>query len=385
MALTTTPTRAAETVNTSVASALKDTLLPIRYVHSIAMPTFKLLWANRRRISLGPDKKIRGNFFHGLADAWVAGGGSFEFPTAVKDNLSQLEYSAVRVGSSTSISDEDMDDYRSSSSLYDLAAGRVSEMHGGLTQAMNYLIWSGYGAVTTEVVGNEIDLDTFMSNTPGVKIVGDVGDNSARLHSIPQVIRHDGSGNDHVFGNISTNQASDFWSARVSSYGSVTYGSTSVDATDSIPTTFSNPVSITEKIITDALDEMQIGDDYVVYLACPPKIYSSVVRMLKAQERGTPDNPVASLGITRAIMHPSYNAVLYSEPALADSDMWPNSIWGWDPNQMFLCVIENYEPRVYNWQRIGFSNTLGTAEYVRGNLVCIDRRGTLAIHGVAPV
>ena len=59
----------------------------------------------------------------------------------------------------------------------------------------------------------------------------------------------------------------------------------------------------------------------------------------------------------------------------------PQRITGY-PKQMFLVVVEGFEPRVYPWQQIGFSNTLGTAEYIRGNIVTVNRRALGAIHGV---
>ena len=387
MALVTSPTRGSQVVNQEVASSLTDTMLPIRYVHSIASPTFKILWANRITIKVGPDRKIRGNFFHGSQDVWVAGGSSFHYPLRNKETLSQIEYDVPRMGSSTSISEEDMTDYAGENSLFDLAVGRVDEMHQGFTEAWKYTPWSRFGIGTTEVKGDEIDLDDFMDNKPGVKIFGDVSDNAARVQSLPQVIRNEsatdgstGTATRHVFGNLSS--ANPTWNAHVFYEGDVTISDTGNNYTDGIVSAITGTKAVTEKIVTNALDHLQIGDDYTVYVPMASAIYSSVRRQLRSQDRGSMDNPLTTLGITKAIAHPDYNAVFYAEPMMNNPNMWPNSIFGFDTNHTFLCCVRGYEPKEIPWQQVGFSNTMGAAEYIRGQLVCIDRRSTFAIHGV---
>ena len=390
MALTTTPTYAAVDVDTQESSSLRSVLLQTRYVHDIAMPTLKVFWQNRQTIKLGPDKKIRGNMFHGLANAWLSNGGSLNFPTEVKDNLTQVSYDIARVGSSTAISDEDKLDYGGDNSLYDLAEGRTSEVHGGMTHAANYLLWSGMGVRTTEVSGGEINLDSFMNNTPGIKITGDTEDISNRWGSIPLAIRAEtaadgsaGTNTQHTYGNIKTDTPA--WNARINTLGSgVTYGTAGGDNEKGILTDAGiTGAAITEAMITDLLDEMQIGDDYFLYMAMPSKIYSAIARILQSQIRGTPENPVYDLGINRAILYKSYNTVLYAEPALDHASMWPNSIWCYDPRHLFLAITEGFGPIVYPWQRIGFSTDMGFAEYIRGQIVCTNRRAVGAIHGVA--
>ena len=381
MALTTVPTYAAANRDTPESASLRDTLLQTAFVHDIAMPTFKILWKHRQKITIGPDKTIRGNMFHGLGDAWVSGGGSFNFPREVKDNLTQVAFDLARIGASTSISDEDRKDYSGSNSLYNLASGRVGETNGGMTHATNYLLWSAMGVKSpTEVSGGEIDLNTWMNNTPGVKVKGDVSDLTVRWGSIPQAIRDDTT--THTYGGISTSNA--FWRARITDVtgATVNYKDDGNDQNNGIVKSITSPQTLTEKMITDALDELQIGDDYFLYLAMPSKLYSAIVRILKAQERGTPNNPISDLGINRAILHSSYNAVLYAEPALDNSNMWPNSIWIYDPRHLFLAVADGYGPIVYPWQRIGFSTDMGMAMYIRGQLVCTNRRALGAIHGV---
>lgn len=390
MALTTTPTIAAQNANQVAAAQIRDTVLPLAYVHDIATPTFRLLWEHKKVVPIGPDAKIRGNLFHGSANAFV-GTQSMQFPQTVKDNLTQMEYDAVITGSSNTINIFEQTDYSGPMSNVDLAMARVDEMHRGLTEAINYSLWSGFGANgTTEVVGGQINLDTFMAHSPGVLITGEVGTNALRLNSLPMCIRSDVDTagttqvtNIHTFGNISS--ANVVWRSVLTEYGTVTYTDAAANAQNGIPSAIASPQAYSGKMLTDLLDDMQIGGNFGLYVAMPPKIFSSAVRELHAQQRGDMKSPLTHLGINKAIEHPSYNATLYAEPAMKDSDMWPNSIYVWDPEAMFLCVDGNYMPRIFPWQPVGWGTILGVAELIRGQLVIINRPATGVIHGVTDV
>lgn len=382
MALTTSPSRAAQTVTASVAASLTDTMLPITEVHDLAMPTLKILMRHRQRVNIGPDFKIRGNMFHGYQDAWV-GARSMELPTDVKDNLTQIEFDPVILGSSNSINVYEINAYRSESAIVDVGSRKVDEMHGGLTHAFNYSLFSNFGAATAEVANGEIDLDTFISNVnPGVKIKGNVSENALRWHSIPQHARHDNSGNStHTWGNLTSANAQ--WEAHVITHGTVAFNTTGTDYEQGLVTSVTNPVPFKTSMLDDLLDDMQVGGNYTLYAAMPPRLYSSAVRVVWAQGRGTPDNPLAQLDIPEAITYPGRNCVLYSEPLLADAQMFPNSIFVFDPTKLFIAVDASFDPYVWPWQPVNFGTVLGLAEVYFGQLVCIDRRGVGAIHGVA--
>jgi len=380
MALQLTPTFSAGSFNTAESASLEITQLPLQYLHPVATPTLKLLMRFSMMATLGPDKKFRGNMIHGANDAWVTGA-NITVPLTVKDLLSQINYDPGRVGSHAAINEEDKADYAGEGSLVDLAEVRGDAMHRSLTEALNYFLFSPFNET------GDVDLDTVTNHFPGVTVSGiEASDITAnRIHSLPQSIRHEStalgaSGIDtrHTHGNMSTQNSR--WNSHVKTYGTVTYADGVGNYRDGIPSAVASPVLVDETIITDLLDDMQIGGEYGLFAACPSKIHSEIRRQLQSQNMGSTSNLMSDLGIDEHITYKDYRTTFYVEPQM--NTLWPNSMFVWDSEGMILVGSKGFFPFIWGWQTADRTNTLYTAEYIRAQLVTVDRRRLGAIHGI---
>lgn len=346
----------------------------------LAMPTTRILLKYAKTYELGPDGKIQFNFLHDMYDVHAMKKNQvFSFEDI--DLVSRMEWFTKQWWCAAGISDIDATRYsRTNRSLVDLASQKVEAIHAGLTWTFNYNIWSNWSETITN---GQIDIQSALSGStfvrPPVKYKDMSGFND-RHYSIPMLIRTHITG--HTIGNVSSDN--EHWRSIITdvSGATVTRNTTSGDERADVVT---NDHVVTVQIDYDDVEEhlgkMQQGANYNLLAACPRGLYKVLKDYLLAERRRTvQDNTLdAELGISASLTWEEYNCTFYVEPML--DTLYPNSIWFFDPECLFLVFDPAFNPKVVPWQEIPGTNQSGTVVYYDGQLVCIDRRGTGAIHG----
>lgn len=390
MALTTTPTYAAGSFFTEQAAAIDQVYGQLIDVHKQACPTLRILLANKKGVDLGPDGKVKQNFIHDMYDVSQAGLNQ-RFGAPDLDPISQMEYSTKQFYVSAGTNDIEMKRYGSDHSRIDLVDEKVHAMHAGLTWVQNYMLFSDWSETGIGTTSEEINLETELSSAPvppSVKF-SSLTAHGNRMYSIPMIIRSHTTG--HTIGNVSSANA--HWAPTVTVGGSVTRNSTAYDASSNPQTDVVTADNTT--LATFDLDALRThlkavarGYGYQLYAACPADLYDVLEDLLLAERRrdATRETQLADLGIDASFTYTSRNVVFYVDPMM--TDLWPNSIFFYDPTCMFMIFDNDFDPSkgtgIYPWERLPGTNQSVTAVYGDGQLMCVDRRGVSAMHAYEP-
>jgi len=385
MALTTRPGYAAGSFFTEQAAAIDQVFGQLIDVHKQACPTLRILLDNKKGVDLGPDGKVSQNFIHEMYDVSQAALNQ-RFGAPDLDPISQMEFFTKQFYISAGTNDIEMKRYGSDHSRIDLVDEKVHAMHAGLTWVMNYMLFSDWSETGIGTTSEEIDIESELSLAPvppSVKFKS-LTAHGNRQYSIPMVIRSDETG--HEFGNVDSGEA--FWNPTVSVGGTVTRNSTAYDATSNPQTdVVTNDALTTDTLDLDALrthlNLVARGYGYQLYAACPANLYDVLEDLLLAERRrDTKDTAIADLGIDASFTYASRNVTFYVDPMM--TDLWPSSIFFFDPSVMFLAYDNDFDPAkatgIYPWEHLPGTNQHVTAIYGDGQLMCVDRRGVSAMH-----
>lgn len=373
---------------TEQAAAIQLVYDQIVDVHKQACPTLKILLANKKGVDLGPDGLVRQNFIHDMYNVSHAAFNQ-RFGAPDLDPISQMQYSTEQIYTSAATNDIEMKRYGSDHSRIDLVNEKVQAMHAGLTWVENYMLFSDW---SESLAGDEIDIQSELSNAPvppPVKFES-LTAHGNRMYSIPMVIRDNDT--THVFGNVSSGNA--LWRSTISidAAATVTRNGTAYDATTNPQAnvvTDDNFVTVTLDLdlLRTHLNIVSRGYGYELYAACPASLYGVLEDLLLAERRrdASRETELAELGINASFTYNAYNVVFYVDPMM--TDLWPGTIWFYDPSVMFLLFDNDFDPAkgtgVYSWMSLPGTTQHMTALYGDGQLICLDRRGVSAIHGVA--
>lgn len=371
---------------TEEAAAIKYVYQQLQDVHKQASPTLRIFQKFKQGVDLGPDGEISQNFIHDMYDVAVAGLNQ-RFGAPDLDPVSQMKFDTKQFYVSAGTNDVEMTRYgRSNRSRIDLVDEKIHAMHAGLTWVTNYMLFSNWSESAVGAGANEINLETELSNSPvppSVKFKG-LTAHGLRQYSIPMAIRSHVTG--HMFGNVSSANA--FWKPTVTVGGTVTRNSTAYNATTNPQTDVVTDDGLTlETLDYDAirthLNKVSRGQGYELYAPCPADLYSVLEDLLLGERRRDPkDTPIADLGINASFTIAAYNVTFYVEPMM--TDLWPNSIFFFDPSALFLVYDNAFDPfkgtGIYPWERLPGTNQSVTAIYGDGQMFCLDRRAVSAMH-----
>lgn len=387
------PTRAAVSIQDAEVADLQVSLDELEQLPDLAMPTLQIMMMFAGRgTQIGPKGKIFQDKFVRAGDAEY-GTEIMDLPTDTNNLTTEMEWDGKFLVTGNSISDRENIAYsREGTSKMDVAIQRVAASHEGVTRAFNISMWAGFttaagangGVPGVEVVGNQIRLDDFDPAFPGNVIRG-ANVRAQRWNSIPMSIRNYSATQtqSYIYGGITINSATDnqlFQSHVVEGTGStITYNTTDTTV-GGIPTNVASPEVFSKPLLARLLRAIQVGSGYGLMVAMPSDIYDSAVDILFPQQQGTVAAPLTDLSIDSMVTWKAYNAHLYADPIL--DNMWPNSIWAYDPMALRLVLDEAFMPYVYPWQRVGHTTTMGWAEVFYGNLINVNPRATGVIHGV---
>ncbi len=386
MALNTAPTFDSGTWFTEQAAAIDQVMAQLIDVHKQASPTMRVLLNNKKNVDLGPDGKISQNFIHEMYNVSRASLNQ-RFAAPDIDPASRMEFTTQQFYTSAGTNDFEMKRYRTNHSRIDLIDEKVQAMHAGLTWVMNYALFSDWSETITD---SEIDIESELSNSPvppSVKF-DNLTAHGDRIYSIPMIIRSNETG--HTFGNVSS--ANSFWQPSVTVGGTVTRNSTAYNAATNPQTDIVTDDTLTTKTfdldsLREHLNKVSRGYGYELYAACPADLYDVLEDLLLAERRrdATRETQLADLGIDASFTYTSRNVVFYVDPMM--TDLWPGTIWFYDPSVMFLIFDNDFDPTkgtgIYPWERLPGTNQSATAIFADAQLVCLDRRGVSAMHGYA--
>jgi len=391
MALTTYPAFSSGSWFTEQAAAIDQVMAQLIDVHKQASPTMRILINNKKNVDLGPDGKISQNFIHEMYDVYVASQNQ-RFAAPDIDPASRMEFSTKQFYVSAGTNDVEMKRYRSDHSRIDLIDEKVQAMHAGLTWVFNYMLFSDWSESGVGTTSTEIDVESELSSAPvppSVKFK-DLTTHGDRIYSLPMVIRKHVTG--HTFGNVSSANA--FWKPTVTDGGSgyatrntTAWNASSNPQTDVVTNDHVSTATLDLAALRTHLNAVSRGYGYELYAACPADLYDVLEDLLLAERRrdATRETMIADLGIDASFTYTSRNVVFYVDPMM--TDLWPNSIFFYDPSVMFMVFDNDFDPTqgtgIYPWERIPGTNQSATAIYVDCQLMCIDRRGVSAMHGYA--
>jgi len=391
MALTTRPTFDSGEWFTEQAAAIDQVMAQLIDVHKQASPTMRVLLNNKKNVDLGPDGKISQNFIHEMYNVSAASQNQ-RFAAPDIDPASRMEYSTTQLYTSAGTNDFEMKRYRTNHSRIDLINEKVQAMHAGLTWVLNYSLFSDWSETGVGTTSEEIDIEAELSASPvppSVKF-DNLSAHGDRLYSIPMIIRGNTTG--HTFGNVSSANA--FWqpSITLGDSGSVTRNTTTYNAssnpqTDVVTDDDVTTVTFDLDAVREHLNKVSRGYGYELYAACPADLYDVLEDLLLAERRrdATKETQLADLGIDASFSYTSRNVTFYVDPMM--TDLWPGTIWFYDPSVMFLIFDNDFDPTkgtgIYPWERLPGTTQSATAIFADLQLVCLDRRGVSAMHGYA--
>jgi hypothetical protein len=379
----------------AVSQAVPTLLVPILEWDQLQTNTLKLLWSLRRHASVSVDENGRERFDlryeYGGGNVHYFPGKSHAIPIDVQEGLSSMHATPKRMGIGTSITEYDLISQKEPGSIINLASFRQRQANRALTFAMNHEIWSLPLAAD---VGTNLTIDTNIPIVQSETTIQNVPAIAERFTSIPMAIRPNLTG--HTLQGLSSTNV--LWQSKVyvgnatvqelnttnftaGNWAVTTAGADNID----LVTTMNTTTAIQFKAVDRVLDAMQIGGGYDVLIATPPNIYSSLGRAVWSQMRGTQADPLYEIGIRQSFSHPAYNAIFYSEPTmgLGSTGLHPNSMFFWDPDCLFLAVVENCDPMIKPWVPIPDRTDRVFGKTFWGDIVVVDKHGTGALHGVA--
>lgn len=348
-------------------------------VNQLASPTLQLFEQNARTVELGPDGKISWNLVHDMYNPRVATPNG-RFVAGGLDPISAMEFEVAAWYNAASTNQQEMVRYsRRNRSLIDLMQQKVQAVHKGLTFYSNYSLFSTH---TEDITGSVLDIEAALASSPlppSVKLE-DIEEHSQRMMSIPLAIRDHVLG--HTYGNISSANA--FWQSPETNGYTVTRETAAIYQRDVVTDASASPVSIGIGNIRTHLNKMQRGTGYRLYAICPSELYGALedVIMAERQRDAAVNQDFVDLGIDSHFVYKAYNCTFYMDPMM--TDLWPNSIFFFDPDCLFTVYDEFFDPWVVEWERIPATPRFSMATVYEGNVICTDRMGCGAMHGWKP-
>jgi hypothetical protein len=375
VALTTTPTFDAGTWFTENAAAIELVYDQLLDVQKQASPTLKILLDRAKTVGLGPDGTVGWNLLHDMYNPRVMTQNQ-RFALRDIDLVSRMEYTTEMWYNSAATNIVEMTRYgRTGRSRVDLISEKVQAMHRGLTLWANYALFSDWNE---SLAGDQIDVQTELAASPlppSLAFEGITG-HGQRFNSIPMLIREHETG--HTLGNVSS--ANPHWQISVNNGGAPTRNVTATDEQCDIVTAQNAVLTeLSPDDIRTLLNTMQIGAGYELYCICPAALYGVLEDYLVAERRRQPNEQLADIGIDANFKYAAYNTTFYVDPMM--NDLWPSTLFFWDPEIMFLLFDEMFFPYIYDWEHIPGTTQYATAACFDGQLVTTDRRGLGVMHG----
>lgn len=384
MALTTRPSRAAAEFFTEQAAAIEQVFETVVNVHEQACPTQRIMLDNMKIVTIGPDELIGQNMIHDLYDVNAVPEYNVDFEAPDIDPYTRQQWSPKRKYVSAGTNDFEISRYNSAWSRIKLVKSKVDLMRSSFTWVDNYELFSNWSETLT---GDEIDLSSELSAAPVPPPVKfkNVTAAGSKQYSIPMIIRKHVTG--HTIGNVSSANA--LWQPTVEDAvtGAATRNATAADEQCDVVT---DDDTLTATISLDSqrsvIHKLQRGWNRKLYGCCPSTLYEALEDYIMgfAQFDYTRETELADLSINASIVWRTMNAVYYVDPMM--DDLWPATIWYYDPGAMFRVANKDFNPAggsgIYDWERIPGSNKHATAMFHEGQLICPDRRGVGASHGL---
>jgi hypothetical protein len=377
------PTYSAGTFDTVNTLSLRKIYNQLQDPHALAMPTLKLLLANKKEDTLGPDEK----FGFPIITHYVSpaiGDRNQRYLMDDIDNIIQSQWEPACLTAGVGTNYRDMVHMKTPEALMNHIDIKVDSMHGGMTHSLNYMLYSDWAEAG---IGDQIDLNTQLTNLPVPPeelFIKNVSSALDLCYSIPMAARVAVTG--HTWGNVAvTTSANGFWNPPTTEYSGATItksaAGNNIDMVTAITAATCKELDISD--LRTQFNKMQYGNRYKIYVACPDTLYGQLEDIITAMNQRMHDDPIADLGIQSYITWDDYNAVFYLEPMM--SALWPNSLYMFDPDALYLLIDQDLNPingtGIQMWERIPGTNMFGTALYMVYQLVCADRRGVGAMHG----
>jgi hypothetical protein len=375
--LSTTPTFDAGEWLTENAAAIRFVMDQVLDVNQLACPTLQILEANARKIEIGPEGKISWNLVHDMYNPRVATPNG-RFVASGLDPITAMEFELASWYNAGATNQQEMVRYaRRNRSLINLMNQKVQAVHKGLTFYVNYGIFSTH---TEDISGSILDIEAALASSPLPPSLQleDVEEHSQRFMSLPLAARDHVLG--HTYGNISSDNA--FWqSPETNGYTVTRETDTSLYQCDVVTDATASPASLGISNLRTHLNKMQRGVGYRLYGVCGSELYGVLedVTMAERQRDAAKDQEFVDLGIDAHFRYNAYNCTFYMDPMM--TDLWPNSIFFFDPDCLFFVYDEFFSPWVVDWERIPGTPRYSMALVYEGNLISTDRMGVGAMHG----
>ncbi len=376
------PTFAAGSWDTEYSLSVRNVYDQLIHPHKLAMPTLRILWANMDVEELGPDEKwhypvITHDYSPGVATK------NYRFNYEDLDNVIMQEWQPVKMANAASTNDVDWEHYKTPYARMNHIDLKVDSMHRGTTNVLNYLLF--YDWVASTVVANRIDINSQLSSLqrpPEKLYMNDIVSVTQLPYSLPMLTRQAVTG--YTLGNIAlTTTQNQYWdvvntdgdAAAVTRSGS----GDNVDVVTAVDATLSKELDLDD--VFAHLDKITEGWQYEWLAACPAALYRQLRNLIIAQNLRSPDSPIAELGLrdTCTIEASEYNVTFYLEPMM--TALWPNSIFFWSTDAVFLKVDSAFAPKIYPWEKIPGTNMHGTGLYLNHQLCRPEASGVSAMHG----
>ena len=385
-----------------LAEAINKIILAEVELDHIANPTLKVDWMHKqyKPVDVLPDGTgygFRVTYRYGGQDLKYATAGNITFTPSPKQTHFAGTSKPVVTYADEGINDFDKTVYGNEDNLINQMEVKQYNVNNGMTYALNYETWAPTGSEGV-AVGGDLDIDTEIDiNQTEIKIK-DLPGPTGRMTSWPMIIRPHVTG--HTFQSISS--ANVLWRPYVldgngtefdstyTAYCESTAGYVDLVTTSKIDagitagtiTTYTINVDVVAKL----LSLIQRGANREILVAMPTGLYRSLTVQLFGMSRGSLDKPLADLGIKASVTWDEYNAVLYADPTL--DALYPYSIFARDiDSAMWTCVSnvdesDTWGPKIYPWVQIPGSTSNVFAKLLWSNRICVNRRGTGAIHGL---
>jgi len=364
------------TENAAAIELVNDQLLDIQ---KQAMPTLKIMMNHSKEVELGPDGEINWNILYDMYDVWVMSSPNQRWTAEDLDPVTRMTWPVKDWVVAASTNQQEMVRYgRQGRSRIDLIKQKVEAMHRGMTWKM---AWSLFSNWSETISANTIDVEAALSSSPlppSLSLRGvTTTDSSDREYSIPMIIREAETG--HTIGNVPT-EDNQFWQISATNGATPTRNVTATDPRCDVVTAQGAPlVELSPSEIRTHLSKVQRGAWYDLYAACPADLYGVLEDYLLAERERPQSQELHDLGIDAHFVYGRYNCKFYVDPMM--TDLWPNTIFFYDPSIMFYVFDSAFAPWIVPWERIPGGPQYATAEVFEGNLVCIDRRGLSVMHG----
>jgi len=361
------------------------------YTAKVLCPTQRIFLKNLQPVEFGPEDPA-GRWEYPFI--YESGDGSVmkknqTFTTRPKELASRGYYTAKRWYHAESIDEFDMTTYsRGTRSLDSLADQKMAALHRGSSNLMKWFLFSNWSESIS--ADNKLDMETILANAriPPTTKFHDITQHSDRIFSIPMVIRKHVTG--HTFGNQSSANA--YWkptvtdaAALVATRNTIAWAANTNEQTDIVTSDHAVPALLKQLNKQDIETHVNIdaGYDHEWYVITPSNLFDTLVSYLIGMtERTVDDSPLLDLGIDAILRWPSKRITFYCDQMM--DLLWPNTMFFYDPDCLFLIADSAYNPRLIPWEKIGFSNEWGTAVQYWMQLVCADRTGVSAMHGYTP-